>query len=172
MSCCEYDTMKRYFKTFDGRNYYCKKARVFASVRDLHPSPIFAGKAGAYQSGVPVGNPANIRLGWKSLTLTNTLAYYDTAIITAGKKFYITNRRSSKGLGLRLSLIQIFQRSLQWMAEIFLESAKLLVPVLQNSKIEQGILKGEVSLYHWPPVWLVLNQLYDNWRFLFICKTD
>jgi len=25
----------------------------------------------------------------------------------------------------------------------------------------QGILKGEVSLYHWPPVWLVWNQLYD-----------
>jgi hypothetical protein len=29
----------------------------------------------------------------------------------------------------------------------------------------QGILKGEVSLYHWPPVWLVRNQLYDNWHF-------
>jgi len=28
--------------------------------------------------------------------------------------------------------------------------------------IGQGILKGEVSLYHWPPAWLVWNQLYDN----------
>jgi len=26
----------------------------------------------------------------------------------------------------------------------------------------QGILKVEVSLYHWPPVWLVWNLLYDN----------
>ncbi len=26
----------------------------------------------------------------------------------------------------------------------------------------QGILKGEVSQYHWPPVWLVWNQLYDS----------
>jgi hypothetical protein len=26
----------------------------------------------------------------------------------------------------------------------------------------QGILKGEVSMYRWPPVWLVSNQLYDN----------
>ncbi len=36
-------------------------------------------------------------------------------------------------------------------------------------KIEvfQVILKGEVSLYCWPPVWLVWNQLYDNWQFLF-----
>jgi hypothetical protein len=47
--------------------------------------------------------------------------------------------------------------------------------------IDQGILKGEVSLYYWPPVWLVWNQLYDNWHlfsymttdnFCFICKTD
>ncbi len=28
--------------------------------------------------------------------------------------------------------------------------------------------KGEVSLYCWPPVWLVWNQLYDNWQFLFL----
>ncbi len=43
--------------------------------------------------------------------------------------------------------------------------------VLQGSN--QGILKGDLSLYHWPPVWLVLNQLYDYWNFLFfICKTD
>jgi len=32
----------------------------------------------------------------------------------------------------------------------------------------QGILKGDVSLYGWPPVWLVWNQLYDNWQFLFL----
>jgi len=32
----------------------------------------------------------------------------------------------------------------------------------------QRILKGEVSLYHWPPVWLVWYRLYDNWQFLFL----
>ncbi len=32
----------------------------------------------------------------------------------------------------------------------------------------QRILKGEVSLYHWPPVWLVWNQLYGNWQFWFL----
>ncbi len=32
----------------------------------------------------------------------------------------------------------------------------------------QGILKGDVSLYHWSPVWRVWNQLYDNWQFLFL----
>jgi hypothetical protein len=30
-----------------------------------------------------------------------------------------------------------------------------------------GNTEGEVSLYCWPPVWLVWNQLYDNWQFLF-----
>ncbi len=38
---------------------------------------------------------------------------------------------------------------------------------------EQGILKGEVSLYRWPPIRLVGNQLYDTWQFFFfIYKTD
>ncbi len=32
----------------------------------------------------------------------------------------------------------------------------------------QGILKGEVSLYHWLPLWLVWNQLYGNWQVLFL----
>ncbi len=33
----------------------------------------------------------------------------------------------------------------------------------------QGILKGDwLSLYYWPPVWLVWNQLYDNWQFWFL----
>jgi len=32
--------------------------------------------------------PTNIRLGWKSMQLASTLAYYDTAKITAVKKFY------------------------------------------------------------------------------------
>ncbi len=34
--------------------------------------------------------------------------------------------------------------------------------------LKPEILKGEVSLYRWPPVWLVWNQLHDNWQFLFL----
>jgi len=33
---------------------------------------------------------ANIRLEWKSMEVANTLAYYNTATITAKKKFYST----------------------------------------------------------------------------------
>ncbi len=37
-----------------------------------------------------------------------------------------------------------------------------------NSQLDQGIPKGKVSLYRWPPVWLVWYQLYANWQFLFL----
>ncbi len=34
----------------------------------------------------------------------------------------------------------------------------------------QGIIKGEVSLYCWPPVRLVWNQLFDHWQFFIYLK--
>ncbi len=37
-----------------------------------------------------------------------------------------------------------------------------------RASLGPGNTKGEVSLYDWPPVWLVWNQLYDNWQFLFL----
>jgi hypothetical protein len=37
-----------------------------------------------------------------------------------------------------------------------------------NTTLDQGLLKEEVSLYCWPPVWLVWNQLHDNWQFSFL----
>jgi len=39
---------------------------------------------------------------------------------------------------------------------------------ISSFRLGLGILKGEVSLYHWPPVWLVWNRLYDYWQFLFL----
>jgi len=35
-------------------------------------------------------------------------------------------------------------------------------PPSSKAGFGQGTLKGEVSLYCWPTVWLVWNQLYDN----------
>ncbi len=49
----------------------------------------------------------------------------------------------------------------------YLISQKNMASCLQLHCIGQGILKGEVSLYQWPPVWLVWNQLYDYWQFCF-----
>jgi hypothetical protein len=45
---------------------------------------------------------------------------------------------------------------------------------IRTSPVGQGTLKEEVSLYCWPPVWLVWNQLYDNWQFsmLFAKQTN
>ncbi len=43
---------------------------------------------------------------------------------------------------------------------------KILLLMLND--LVQGILNDKVSLYRWPPVWLVWNQLYDDWNFLFL----
>ncbi len=40
-----------------------------------------------------------------------------------------------------------------------------------HTQTYQVIQKGEVSLYHWTPLWLVWNQLYDKWQYLFLFAT-
>ncbi len=57
-------------------------------------SLIFAGKAEAYQNGVPNKIPLwallkKIRLGWNWMEEANALAYYDTATITAVNFFIV-----------------------------------------------------------------------------------
>jgi hypothetical protein len=49
----------------------------------------------------------------------------------------------------------------------YVDFEKLRHRYLEND-YNQGILKVVVSLYHWPPVWLIWNQLYDNCQFLFL----
>ncbi len=43
----------------------------------------------AFHSGSLLVLPTNIRLGWKSMQVANTLDYYDTAIISAVKSFIV-----------------------------------------------------------------------------------
>ncbi len=65
----------------------------------------------------------------------------------------------------KLNFIEIYE---SWT----IESGKVAMPFGQKSIVRQTreywILKGEVSLYHWPPVWLVCNQLYDNWQCFYL----
>ncbi len=82
------------------------------------------------------------------------LAPTNTCICLLGKKTLYFHTGSVR-------LWQLFQASL-----MFLSTAWAVCSSLACS--EQGILKGEVSLYHWPPVQLVWNQLYDNWQLLFL----
>ncbi len=65
---------------------------MFVAGKPVQPSTVFAGKAWAcpvkHISGTPLKGkllalPTNIRLGWKSLPGTNTLAYYENPQITA-----------------------------------------------------------------------------------------
>jgi hypothetical protein len=80
-------------------------------------------------------------------------------ILIQGKKFSRWGGRWKKGPG------NILQCSV---ALFFISVIDVIMDVIIMSSlcILQGILKGEVSLYCWPPVWLVWNQLYDNLPFL------
>jgi hypothetical protein len=50
---------------------------------------------GLHPNGRIIALPANIRLGRKLMAVSNTLAYYDTATITAVKSFIIQTPGSS-----------------------------------------------------------------------------
>ncbi len=66
---------------------------MFATAIHIHFSLIFAGKVRSLPLEWSFGSgglhvlPTKIRLGWKSVQVANTLAYYDTLIITAVKSF-------------------------------------------------------------------------------------
>ncbi len=70
---------------------------MFVTVTNFQPSPIFADKARAWvepsqdptNKGKLQDFPTNIRLGWKCLSVTNTVAYSDTAFITYLKRFIV-----------------------------------------------------------------------------------
>ncbi len=80
---------------------------------------------------------------------------------------FFDNSRNNHPISLQTFL------SCQWQPQNYwpLKKAHILAwnlnVKLLNVGLIQGILKGEVSMYRWPPVWLVWNQLYGNWQFLF-----
>jgi hypothetical protein len=126
------------------------------------PSLMFAGKIRAYLIEAPscaplwgrlLPLPINIILGSKGPSGTNT--------------------------NLLQNFVNYGYKKLNSLSPIWGQSHKtflVLVYVLFFGKLDlfldmqqiQGILKGEVWLYCWPPVKLVWNQLYDNLQFLFL----
>ncbi len=56
---------------------------MFVAVCHFHHSQLIGGKAVSQPLELARTLPANSRLGWKGLTVINTLAYYNTAGITA-----------------------------------------------------------------------------------------
>ncbi len=54
-----------------------KEARVVVTVKPFQPSQVFACKAGAYPNDL-LASPTNTRQGWKGMSGTNTLAYYES----------------------------------------------------------------------------------------------
>ncbi len=81
--------------------------------------------------------------------------------------FKIPRYRERKFLSMTTPSIGIEMHHRQYKAVLLsLIMLTILAPI--RHEVCQGILKGVVLLYHWPPVWLVWNQLYDNWQFLFL----
>jgi hypothetical protein len=79
-------------------------------------------------------------------------------------KSYWRGRLSAVDLLVLTSLDQLI-----FILKIFLTFlTKQATLIRKSTMLSQGILKGEVSLYCWPPVWLVWNQLYHYWQFLFL----
>ncbi len=62
-----------------------------------------------------------------------------------------------------IQVIVVFLFSLSWQKKVFrniMEASKWDLSIITISNSNQGILKGEVSLYHWPPFLLVWISLF------------
>ncbi len=80
---------------------------------------MFVGKASAYLSGTPfryptLGGrllvlPTNIRIGWKGLPRTNTLAYYEHSLIACVKSF-ITMGPGDNGIKILTAAIYKYSK--------------------------------------------------------------
>jgi hypothetical protein len=81
---------------------------------------------------------------------TNNLAYFGSLTVT--KKMFCDNQSTNQCFR-NFILRHWCQRSIN----------QSVCP-----RLNQGILKGVVLLYQWPPVWQVWNLLYDNWQLLFL----
>ncbi len=110
-----------------------------------------------------LASPTNIGLGWKGLPGTNTLAYYENPQITDKKKFCNTDTRSPPWKKFVLPSFSEFPES----TKKFKKKCRFVVCLVIDNWVGE-YLRGEISQYHWPLVWLVWNQLYDNWQFLFL----
>jgi len=69
-------------------NFFIRNLRIFVISYSVCPwqaqlNLMFAGEAGAYFQALP----ANIRLGWKGLPGTNTLAFYEHSSIAEANSF-------------------------------------------------------------------------------------
>ncbi len=100
------------------------------------------------------------------------LTYFSTADLWHFWKNFFFSKKGVNLVHLRFCLFQAFlcfqekqKKFTSYTLKLFFGRNRALSSTRWHN---QGILKGEVSLYHWPPVWLVWNQLCDNSQFLFL----
>ncbi len=128
---------------------------------------------------IAIRSLSTIRSGirWTNPKVKNTIHCYlaqsvnygpkSFARLVAAMKWQLWTRSDNQ---LRFSFIQVVKTEWRNKTEshigIFSGARSPFRP--WPTKAKPGNTKGEVSLYRWPPVWLVQNQLYNNWQFLFL----
>jgi hypothetical protein len=109
---------------------------MFATLSRFHSNIIFSGKAGAYRNRAPYRS--------QLLMLAPSLpCKYETSmvVINSGKHSSLLWNGENIAYGQTSDKLN---RADGW----------------SDGRTDQGILNGEVSLYHWPPVWLVWISLF------------
>jgi hypothetical protein len=96
---------------------------------------------------MPLLLPTNIRLGWKGLPGTNTLAFYNAAAITAFKKFYSTSSwclhyKTFYGRNLRIFPDKPFQSSLMFAGK----TEPTQVKHLSNAPLQGSLLASPQNI--------------------------
>ncbi len=100
-------------------------------------------------TGLALALFANIRQGWKDLPGKNTRAYLASLTLT------IPAHKIE-----RLSFVPGFPFILAYFFWVKPRAYPRGDKMPHLDRLWQGILKGEVSLDHWPPVWLVWISLF------------
>ncbi len=105
----------------------------------------------------PTWSVKHSSLVWKISKLRTKKFYSNGPDVRSRKKYFPKSYKT------------FFRRHWRWgtIAKYRFQFEPSLMFAISN-RHRQGILKGEVSLYCWPPVCLVWNQLYDYWKFLFL----
>ncbi len=105
---------------------------------------------------------------WFKWSTTVLQGYYKGSKTSFSQIRLLCTSNSVQTINLNIMGWMFYHCAIQSMRQICYLFNRTMKYVAVCEPLNQWILKGEVSLYHWPPVWLVWNQLYDNWQFLFL----
>ncbi len=141
---------------------------MFVPGKPFQTSPMFMGKATLERSFTRVGSSllSNCKNRLERLDMDKHSSLLQKFVNCGCKKIFNIGPRSEIMLSEELKAVAHWKTVCVTMIYLLFEERTKRFDIQQkwtNHSFDQGTQKGEVSLYYWPPVWLVWNQLYDNW---------